>query len=467
MMRFVKIVCTIGPATSSVRAIETLITQGMDVARLNFSHGTHAEHLNRIKAIRTASKRVGKEVAILQDLPGPKIRVGRIADEPVILSKGTTVTLTTRPVPGSKEEIMVTYPDFPQAVEPDTLVYLADGAIRLRVVEVDSADVRCRVEIGGNISSGKGVNIPGASPKISAVTQEDLDHMSFGVKNNVDFIAVSFVRSAEDITYARKAVQDMGGEAQIVAKIEKAEAVSSSMQIIEKADCVMIARGDLGVELGVEHVPMVQKRIISEANRQGKPVITATQILISMLNDPTPTRAEVSDIANAILDGTDALMLSEETAVGKYYAQAVSVVARVAQTVEKELVYSPRAIVSAESVEDAVGTVACSLAHAVGAKFLLAYTRSGSTARLIAKYRPRLPINALTPNKTVLRQLRLINGVQPYYNPRNIGGVTAETVENQIKDLGVARRGDVFVLVAGSPTGPVGSTNMLRVQKVS
>ncbi|MEM3670396.1 MAG: pyruvate kinase [Thermoprotei archaeon] len=465
-MRFTKIVCTIGPVTSSVPAVKKLISCGMDVARLNFSHGTVGEHEERIRIIRKASSELGLETGILQDLPGPKMRVGRIIGEPVRLVRGRTVVLTTRRLNGNSETIPVLYRDFPRAVREGSAVYLADGTIRLKVSKVEEDEVVCSVELGGLLASGKGVNVPSVSSDVDAVTEEDASYIEFGAKQGIDFVAVSFVRSGRDVERARKLVNQYNGTAQIVAKIEKREAVENFKEIVSASDCVMVARGDLGVELGIENVPMAQKKIIAEANRQGKPVITATQILLSMLSDPTPTRAEVSDIANAIIDGSDALMLSEETAVGKYYAEAVTVLSRVAQTVEKELEYTPKPVISAESTEEAVGTAACSVAHAVGAKFILAYTRSGSTARQVARHRPRIPIRALTVDKRVIRQLKLVCGVEPYHNPRNVGALDSETVERHVKRLGLVKKGELIVVVAGSPTGPAGSTNMLRVQKM-
>jgi pyruvate kinase len=466
MVKFTKIVCTIGPVSSSAKAIESMIAAGMDVARLNFSHGTHEEHLERIRTIRKVSQQMGRHIAILQDLPGPKLRVGKMIGEPVKLVEGSHVVLTTRNVGGNSEVIPVQLEELPHAVDRDTLIYLADGVIRLRVEEVVEDGVRCVVELGGLLSTGKGVNIPGMSAKISAVTQQDKEHLRFGVENGVDYIALSFVRTPEDVRTGKKLVSEMGSDTPIIAKIEKSEAVVKFKEIISEADAIMVARGDLGVELGLENVPMVQKKIIRESNLNGKPVITATQILISMLKDPTPTRAEVSDIANAIIDGTDALMLSEETAVGKYYVESVQVLSRVSQTVEKELVFDPRHVLTADSIEDAVGRAACQVAHAVNAKIILAYTRSGSTARLISKNRPRIPIAAFTPSDEVVTRLNLVWGVEPHYVPESVGAIMPDEVDKKLSEFKLAMSGEKVVVVAGVPTGPVGSTNMIRVQSI-
>jgi pyruvate kinase len=443
-----------------------MIAAGMDVARLNFSHGTHLEHLERIRTIRKVSQQMGKHIAILQDLPGPKLRVGKMVNEPVKLVEGSHVVLTTKNVSGNSEIIPVQLEELPHAVDRDTVIYLADGVIRLRVVEVIEDGVRCLVELGGLLSTGKGVNIPGMSARISAVTQQDVEHLRFGVENGVDYIALSFIRSSDDVRTGKKLVSEMRSDTPIIAKIEKGEAVKSFKDIVSEADAVMVARGDLGVELGLENVPMIQKKIIRESNLNGKPVITATQILVSMLKDPTPTRAEVSDIANAIIDGTDALMLSEETAVGKFYVEAVQVLSRVSQTVEKELAFDPRHVLTADSVEDAVGRAACQVAHAVGAKIILAYTRSGSTARLIAKNRPRIPIAAFTPNDEIVSRLSLVWGVEPHYVPESVGAMMPEEVDKKLSELKLASSGEKVVVVAGVPTGPVGSTNMIRVQSI-
>lgn len=466
MERFTKIVCTIGPATSSREAIRALIKAGMDVARLNFSHGTHEEHAQRIRTIRQVSEELGVPIAIIQDLPGPKLRVGKILDEPLRLEPGMTVTLTASGVEGSGTTIPVHPASFPQMVDEGSEVYLADGMIRLRVVAKHGPNVSCVVEVGGNLTTGKGVNVPHVKGEVGAVTEDDIQHIRFGVQNDVDYIAVSFVRSPSDIDTAKKVLSELGSDTPVITKIEKADAIEHLEEIVSKSDAVMVARGDLGVELGLESVPIVQKKIIRACNSMGRPVITATQILLSMLTYTTPTRAEVSDIANAILDGTDALMLSEETAVGPNYVEAVRVLDRVSRRVEQELGYGPAQTSSAESVEDAVGMAACRVAAAIGAEKIVAYTRSGSTARLIAKYRPHTAIVAFTPNEKVQRRLKLVWGIQPYLIGEIAGEVTPQIVEQALRARGLAKSGEKVVVVAGAPSGPVGSTNMIRVQTI-
>ena len=466
MHRFTKIVCTIGPATSSRDAIRSLIKAGMDVARLNFSHGTHEEHAARIKLIREVSKEMATPVAIIQDLPGPKLRVGKLTNEPLKLEAGDRVTLSVSQQVDAAGVIPVHPEGFTRMVDVGSEVYLADGMIRLRVVGKNGPNVMCEVEVGGNLTTGKGVNVPHVKGEVGAVTEEDVEHIRFGLSSGVDYIALSFVRSAADLDTARRIVSEFGSDVPLIAKIEKAEAVDRLDDIVRRSDAVMVARGDLGVELGLENVPLVQKRIIKLSNAMGRPVITATQILLSMLTYTTPTRAEVSDIANAILDGTDALMLSEETAVGANYLEAVGVLDRVCRRVESELGYGSPGLSEAESVEDAVGMAACRVASAIRAEKIVAYTRSGSTARLIAKYRPHTEIVAFTPSESVARRLKLVWGVLPFKIDEVVGELQPEIVEQALRKFGLAKSGEKAVIVAGAPTGPVGSTNMIRVQLI-
>jgi len=466
MYRFTKIVCTIGPATSSRDALKALIKAGMDAARLNFSHGTHEEHSLRIKLIREVSRELGTPVAIIQDLPGPKLRVGKIVGEPLRLEPGQRVTLSVG-VAESSAGIIPVHPDgFPQMVEAGSEVYLADGMIRLRVEGKEGPNVFCVVEVGGNLTTGKGVNVPHVKGEVSAITRDDIEHIRFGVAHDVDYIAVSFVRSPSDIDAARKVVEELGSDVPLIAKIEKADATQRLEEIVRRSDAIMVARGDLGVEMGLENVPLIQKKIIKTSNSMGRPVITATQILLSMLTYKTPTRAEVSDIANAILDGTDALMLSEETAVGPNYLEAVRVLDRVCRSVESALDYGSAELSEAESVEDAVGMAACRVARAIHAEKIVAYTRSGSTARLIAKYRPHTNIVAFTPNDKVERRLKIVWGIQSHRIEEVVGELQPEIVEQALYSLGIAKKGEKVVVVAGAPTGPVGSTNMIRVQTI-
>jgi len=331
-----KIVCSIGPASSSSSVLGHMIRAGMDVARINFSHGTYEEHLKNIESIRKASHNLRRPVAILQDLPGPKLRVGKLVSEPMHLRRLETVTLTTKPSK-AKGKIPVAYPDLSETVRKGDTIYLADGSIRLEVLRTTRDEVEARVLVGGDLISGKGLNLPRLRVRVPAITREDREHLYFGFENNFDMVAVSFVQRADDIRMARKVAAEKGRELFVVAKIEKKEAVENLEEIVKESDGVMVARGDLGVELSLERIPIVQKRIIFEANRQAKPVITATQMLESMISAPTPTRAEVTDVANAILDGSDALMLSEETAIGNYPVEAVKTLQKVAQETERYL----------------------------------------------------------------------------------------------------------------------------------
>jgi len=438
----------------------------MNVARLNFSHGSHEEHLERIRMIRKVSEKLGVYVGIIQDLPGPKLRVGRLIKEPVFLKRGERVILKGGLNKASGSDIPVTFPGFSELVSEGSLIYLADGTIKLRVLRSSDSGVECEVEVEGVLSSGKGVNVPDLKRDIDALTAEDREHLKFGLGNGVDYVAVSFVRRPEDVLKTKEAIRELGADVPVIAKVEKKEAVDNSERLVETADGIMVARGDLGVEIGLESVPLIQKKLISMCNRAGKPVITATQILISMVSQPVPTRAEVSDIANALLDGTDALMLSEETAVGSHYVEAIKVLSRVSERVEREIRYEPKSVHSAETLEEAVGRAACQVANALGVRYIAAYTRSGSTARQVAKHRPMIPILGLTPRKEVARRLSLIWGVMPFVTREELNATDPAAVKENLYTLGLAERGDTVVVVAGYPTGPVGSTNMVRVQEL-
>jgi pyruvate kinase len=387
----------------------------MDVARINFAHGTEEEHSRNIKTIRQVSRKLKRPVAILQDLPGPKLRVGKLALEPLHLRRFDRITLTTRPT-SAKGKIPVSYSDLPRAVRKGDTIFLADGLIRIEVLRTKRGEVEGRVVNGGDLTSGKGVNLPRLRIRLPAITDQDAAHLKLGLENGVDIIAVSFVQKAEDITKTKKLVRESGHETFVVAKIEKREAVEDLEAIVRESDGVMVARGDLGVELNIERVPIMQKRIIHEANKLGKPVITATQMLESMLSSPTPTRAEVTDVANAILDGTDAVMLAEETAVGKYPVAAVQVLVKVAQETERFLpreISPTRRAWHERSQEDALALAACETALEVSAAAIVAPTRTGQTGRRVSKYHPPLPIVALTNSEKVQHQLLVSWGVHP------------------------------------------------------
>lgn len=463
-----KIVCTIGPASTSPAILGHMIRAGMDVARINFSHGTSEEHLKSIKTIRKVSQGLKRPVAILQDLPGPKLRVGKLATEPLHLRRLDTIALTTKPSK-AKDKIPISYPELPKAVRRRDVIYLSDGSIRLEVLGTTRDEVECRVLVGGDLTSGKGVNLPRLRTRVPAITREDHEHLLFGLENNVDIVAVSFVQRADDIRTVRKVAGDKGRDIFVVAKIEKREAVENLEDIVKEADAVMVARGDLGVELSLERIPIVQKRIIFEANRLAKPVITATQMLESMISSPTPTRAEVTDAANAIIDGSDALMLSEETAVGHYPVEAVNVLRKVAGETERFLpkeITSQRRAWHENSQEDAIAFAACETALQVSAAAIVTPTRTGKTARRVSKYRPPLPIIALTSKGDIEKQLLLSWGVQTVKGEFDSTDTIFSEAEKTVQKLKIAKKGDTIVIVSGDPKGPMGRTDLLKIQRV-
>jgi len=466
-----KIICTIGPASDSDQMIEKLAGAGMNVARLNFSHGTHKQHAASIKAVRRVSSRLGLPLAILQDLPGPKIRTGKLKEKRAWLKEGHDFTLTSKDVVGDERRVSASLTSLPKDVNPGDVIFLNDGAIELEVVSTTDSDVRCKVIIGGVLTPERGVNVPGVRLSVSPVTDEDLNHLAFGLKHGVDFVALSFVREASDVLQARHFLQAKGANVPLIAKIEKYEAVHNIDEIIAEVDGVMVARGDLGVEMPLRRVPLAQKEIISRCNRIGKPVIVATQMLESMVHSPYPTRAEVSDVANAIFDGADAVMLSEETAAGEYPEEAVLTMAKVATETETALPYHRILSQKMENVmpqtDDAISYAACHIAEQLGAASIVAYTTSGSTAQRVAKYRPKAPILAMTPRDSVRRKLALYWGIYPYKVTEH---ATVEEVFEQgaqlAVKLGLAKRGDLVVVTAGVPLRVPGSTNMLKVQKI-
>jgi len=471
-MRKTKIVCTIGPASSSYEIIEKLIKRGMDVARLNFSHGSYEEHLQKIEYIRQVSLKTGKPVAILQDLGGPKIRIGKIKQETVLLKEDSTFILTNREVSGNEKEVSVTFPSLPEKVKKGSYIYLADGALELKIKELTPTDIICKVIRGGKISSNKGVNIPDISMDISSLTDKDYQDIFFGIKNKVDFIGLSFVRRAEDILKVRQILKENNAEdISLVAKIEKKEALDNLKEIIEVVDAVMIARGDLGVEIPIENVPLVQKDIIKKCNLMGKPVITATQMLMSMVSKPRPSRAEVTDVANAILDGTDAIMLSEETAVGNYPLEAVETMNRIAVKTEKAVDYkkilSERALSVKPTSPDAISHATCQVALNLNAKAIVTFTFSGSTARMVSRYRPSVPIIAASTQDSTVKKLALSWGVYPF---KTEDLKDTDDMINRSRKVALNTRlvkeGDKIVITAGIPFRVPGTTNLLKVEKL-
>ncbi len=470
-MRRTKIVCTIGPASDSLEVMRELLRAGMDVARLNFSHGTHEEHAARLARLRQAAREEGRFLAVMLDTKGPEIRTGLLREEKVVLQEGARLVLTTEEVLGDASRVTVDYPRFPQVVRPGSSVLIDDGMIALKVLEVRENEVECEVVSGGVLGARKGVNLPGVPLDLPALTEKDIADINFGIDHEVDYIAASFVRTASDVLAIRRLLEARDADIHIIAKIESEEGVKNIDEIIRVADGIMVARGDLGVELPPEEVPLVQKKIIEKCNRAGKPVVTATQMLESMVRNPRPTRAEASDVANAILDGTDAIMLSGETAAGKYPVEAVKMMARIAERTEKALDYprllQARAEVAPRTVTDAISHATCTTALDLGAGAIITVTSSGFTARMVSKYRPQAPIIAATPSEKVCRKLCLVWGVTPLLVARseNTDEVIRKAVDASLA-AGLIKCGDLVVVTAGVPVGIPGTTNLLKVHIV-
>ncbi len=464
-----KIVCTIGPASQHQDVLRRLIQSGMNVARLNFSHGDHSFHRSVFRGIRDLSESLKKPVAILQDLAGPKIRIGPVRGGRITLETGSTFTLTGRKVEGNAERVSISYPDLARQVQPEDPILLADGNLELRVLETTEHDVVCRVLIGGSLTSYKGVNLPTRSLELDSLTAKDRQDLAFGLEKGVDYVGMSFVRSAQDIRKIHRIMEEHQKKIPVIAKIEKHEALINIDEIIEAADGIMVARGDLGVETPLEKVPLVQKNLIRKANRSGIPVITATQMLRSMVESPRPTRAEVADVANAVLDGTDAVMLSEETAIGRYPVDAVSFMKKVLLYAEKNsepgLAPSWFDRDSVMPIPEAVSYAACHLARSCAAKAIITFTQSGSTARLVAKYRPRQSILAPTPSVETYRRLSLIRGVVPM-KTKDTKDTDAmiRSVFKTVQASGWVKKGDKVVITSGTPVGIRGSTNLIQAE---
>lgn len=449
-----RIICTIGPASSPPETIRLLVESGMNVARLNFSHGTHAEHEERIETIRRVSGELGKPVAVMQDLAGQKIRVGTVEPDPLTLNAGDELTLTTRAVKGEPGTVTVEFPGFPRMVKPGDAILLSDGSIELRVTATTETDVVTLVAAGGELSSRKGVNVPLHSLDVPAFTDKDREDLEFGIRHGVDIVAQSFVRNAADVRQVREFLRERGSAVPLVAKIENNRAIEDIDGILEAVDGIMVARGDLGVETPLEKVPIVQKTIIAKSNAAGKTVITATHMLKSMVSEARPTRAEAADVANAVLDGTDAVMLSEETAVGEYPALAVEILGRIAREAESSALfggvverlrsYPPR------SDREAFGLSVCNLSDNINASGIVTHTISGYTARLIARYRPKQAVTAITPSETTYRQLAAVWGVEPVFDPESAGkDLPPEAAMRTALDLGAVKPGDKVVVTDG------------------
>lgn len=470
--RRTKIVCTIGPATGSATVIERLITAGMNIARLNLAHGVYHQHIRYIQTIRKLSQRLGINVAILMDLPGSKYRIGKLKDGQVALKKGAQVVLTTRQVEGDATLVPVSLPRLPQDVKAGDTVLLDDGVIQLKVQDTGDTEVKCRVKVGGLLTEGRGLVVPGMRTSGSFITNSLREHTLFAIGEKPDYLALSFVNRAEDVAEARAIIHNNGADIPIIAKIEQGEAVSNFDSILAVSDGIMVARGDLGVDIPLEKVPLIQKEIIQKCNQIGKPVITATQMLESMVHAARPTRAEVADVANAIFDGTDATMLSAETAIGKYPVQAVTMMAKIAQEAENKLPYeqilADRGKWLEPQTDELISYNACHTAHRLGAVAIVAFTQSGSTAGRVSKYRSRVPILAITPSSVVSRRLLLRWGVYPFQiaKPSSVDELFA-TATKLARDLGLAKSGDLIVITGGIPIGVAGSTNLLKVEKIT
>jgi pyruvate kinase len=472
-----KIVCTIGPASRSDVILREMIKSGMNVARLNFSHADLDDHSENIRRIRSASAQIGSRVTIMADLPGPKIRIGTLRNEPLVLKKGDIVTLTTHDIVGTATRIPVNYPGLPQSVSKGSIIYLNDGFLQLRVQDRAATEVRCKVLIGGQLLSNKGLNLPRAKISVDAVTDKDLGFIDFGLKQGIDTFSVSFVEKAADILKAKEFAAKMGKSIYVVAKIERAEAAKNIDEILEVADAIMIARGDLGVQTPIEEVPVVQKKLIRRANLLGCPVITATQMLESMTDNIRPTRAEVTDVANAILDGTDAVMLSEETAIGKYPVETVKMMARIAASIERQRwairlssgmeEYFTRGPGSKNlTVEDVVSLNVIKAVRALKIRLIVTPTDTGSTPRRMSRFKPDCWILAFSGNQRTHDFLTLSYGVYPSVIQDKVDS-RFDAIIKFIKDFRAAKKGDLVILTQGTTVGKIGGTDSFRILTLS
>lgn len=473
MLRKTKIICTLGPAVDNEDMIRALIRTGMNAARFNFSHGSHEEHLNRLNLLKSVRDSMGRPVAAILDTKGPEIRIRSFETKSISLEAGDSFTLTTREVQGNGSLVSVTYPELHKEVSVGQEILIDDGLVALKVEEINGQDIRCVVENGGALSANKSINIPGVHIHLPALTEKDVSDIRFGVENDFDFIAASFVRRAADVRAVREVLDRFGGqEVRIIAKIENQEGVDNIDEILEAADGIMVARGDLGVEIPAAKVPILQKQIIRKGLQAGKPVITATQMLDSMMRNPRPTRAEVSDVANAVFDGTSCVMLSGETAGGKYPLEALTAMVNIVEEAEQSIHYwrqfEKRRVIPASNINDAITHTCCLTAKDLEAKAILAATNSGRTARMICRFRPACPVAALTMHEKVRRQLAICWGVIPFLT----GEVTSTdrifslSAEVALKER-LVQNGDTVVITAGVPLGKSGSTNLIKAAIVN
>ena len=471
-MRRTKIICTLGPAVDSEDMIRTLIRTGMDAARFNFSHGSHPEHLARLNMLKAVRDAMGRPVATILDTKGPEIRIRSFETKTITLEPGDPFTLTTEDVTGNQGWVSVTYPQLHEELQPGQEILIDDGLVAIRVERIEGTNIVCTVENGGTLSANKSINIPGVHIQLPALTEKDIDDIRFGVENDFDFIAASFVRRAADVEAVRAVLHDCGGDdVKIIAKIENQEGVDNLDEILEAADGIMVARGDLGVEIPAARVPILQKQMIRKGLQQGKPVITATQMLDSMMRNPRPTRAEVSDVANAVYDGTGSVMLSGETAGGKYPVEALTAMVGIVTETESAIDYwkqfQKQRVLPASNINDAITHTCCLTAKDLDAKAILTATSSGRSARMICRFRPACPIAALTMHEKVRRQLNISWGVTPYLTGEvnSTDRIFSLSAEVALKE-GLVQNGDTVVITAGVPLGKSGSTNLIKAQVI-
>ena len=473
MMRKTRIVCTLGPSSNSYETVKALALAGMNVARFNFSHGTQESHLETFRVVSRVRSELHMPIATLLDTKGPEIRLKTFANGPVILKEGGQFTLTTREVPGDESIVSISHMNLPHDLGQQTRILIDDGLVELHVESKTDTDIITRVVSGGQISDRKGVNVPGVRFSMPYISDRDKDDVLFGIRSGFDYIAASFVRGAEDVQALRQLLDENGGEhVRIIAKIENADGVAHIDEIIEASDAVMIARGDMGVEIPFEEIPIIQKRMIKAATMAGRQVITATQMLESMVHNPRPTRAEITDVANAIYDGTSATMLSGETASGKYPVEAVKTMARIAERAENDIDYRKRFLErsmaeSSETITDAISHATCLIALNMHAAAIVTVTKSGTTAKMISRFRPNMPIIACTPDASTYRQLSLSWGVTPVLiGEERITDVLFEHAVDASVDTGIISKGDLVVLTAGVPLSISGTTNLIKVVHV-
>ncbi|WP_353941964.1 pyruvate kinase [Streptomyces sp. HUAS MG91] len=471
-MRRAKIVCTLGPATDSYEQIKALVEAGMDVARFNLSHGTYAEHEERYQRVRKASDETGRSVGVLADLQGPKIRLGRFSEGPVLLERGDEFTITVEHgAQGDRQSCGTTYSGLADDVTPGERILVDDGKVSLEVTGVDGPRVRTTVVEGGMVSDHKGLNLPGVAVSVPALSDKDEADLRWALRTGADIIALSFVRSGRDIEDVHRIMTEEGRHLPVIAKVEKPQAVENIEDIVAAFDGIMVARGDLGVEMPLEQVPIVQKRAIKLAKRNAKPVIVATQMLDSMIDNSRPTRAEASDVANAVIDGTDAVMLSGETSVGKYAIETVKTMSRIVEAAEEDILAKGLPPLTERNKPrtqgGAVARAAAEMGDFLGAKFLVAFTQSGDTVKRLSRYRSPIPLLAFTPVAATRSQLNLTWGVETFLGPHvdSTDAMVAQ-VDDQLLKIGRCKKGDIVVITAGSPPGVSGSTNMVRVHHI-